>query len=112
MTALLLTPVILSFVVLAAHVLRQGIPVIPWILLFTPLVLVTRQAWATRLVQTVLVLGALEWVRTTVTLVRLRDAVGEPWGRMALILVTVAVVTGASALALQHPRFLPRQPKG
>lgn len=112
MMALLLTPVILSFVVLAAHVLRQGTPVVPWILLFAPLLLVTRQGWATRLVQTLLVLGALEWVRTTVTLVRLRVAIGEPWGRMAFILVTVALVTGVSALALQHRRFLPRTTKG
>jgi hypothetical protein len=108
MMAILLTPVILSFVVLAAHFLRQGLPLIPWIVLLAPFLLVTRQAWATRVLQAVLVLGALEWVRTAVTLIRLRIAIGEPWGRMAIILGCVALVTAASAVALQHRKFLPK----
>jgi hypothetical protein len=112
MTALLLTPVILSFVVLAAHFLRQGTPLIPWLVLLAPILLVTRRAWATRVLQVALLLGALEWVRTAVTLIRLRIAIGEPWGRMAIILGVVALVTGASALALQHSKLLPRPTKG
>jgi hypothetical protein len=112
MMAILLTPVILSFVVLAAHFLRQGLPLIPWIILLAPVLLVTRQAWATRVLQVALVLGALEWVRTAVTLIRLRAGLGEPWGRMAIILGCVALVTAVSALALQHRKFLPPRPQG
>ena len=112
MMALRLTPVVLSFIVLAAHVMRQGIPWLPWLVLLAPLLLATRQGWAARFLQVVLVLGALEWVRTTVTLARLRIAADEPWTRMAVILVVVAVVTGASALVLQHRSFHPPTQQG
>ena len=112
MSALLLIPVVLSFVVLAAHVVRLGIPFLPFLLALAPLLLITRQVWAVRFLQFVLVMGTLEWVRTTMVLTRYRMVEGEPWTRMAVILVTVALVTAASALALQHRRFLRPTQKG
>ena len=112
MTALLLLPVILSFLVLAAHVLRMGIPLLPFLLVLAPLLLLTRRAWAARALQFVLVMGTLEWVRTTMVLTRFRMVEGEPWARMTIILVTVALVTAASALALQNRRFLAPTQKG
>lgn len=112
MAALLLIPVVLSFVVLAAHVVRMGIPFLPFLLALAPLLLLTRQVWAARLLQFVLLMGTLEWVRTTMVLTRSRMVQGEPWVRMAVILVAVAIVTAASALALRHPRFRSRTQKG
>jgi hypothetical protein len=112
MTALLLTPVALSFIVLAAHILRQGHFLLAVVVLFAPVLLITRQAWAPRVLQVLLLLGGLEWTRTAVELVRLRMAVDQPWIRMAVILGAVTVVTVASALALQHRNFRGAAAKG
>lgn len=112
MTALLLLPVFLSFLVLAAHVLRMGIPLLPILLLLSPLLLLTRQAWAARILQFVLLMGTLEWVRTAMVLTRQRMIGGEPWLRMTIILVTVALVTAASVLALANRRFQHPTQKG
>ena len=63
--------------------------------------LFVRQAWVARLVQVVLVLGALEWVRTLYSLMQVRTALDQPYERMVLILGTVALVTFCSALLFQ-----------
>jgi hypothetical protein len=65
----------------------------------------TMQLKKSGLVQGVLVLGALEWVRTLLTLVAECCAYGLLWGRLAIIIGLVAVFTGCSAL-LFHGRSL------
>jgi hypothetical protein len=52
-------------------------------------------------VQAVLSVGVLEWVRATVALTGERMSEGRPYGRMMVILGAVAAVTAASALVLQ-----------
>ena len=101
MNVLRLSPVLLSALLMAAHASRHD-----WLLatiasLAFPLILLMRRPWVPVLVQVALVLGALEWVRTTVVLARDRAAAGEPWIRMAVILGTVAAVTAASALVFR-----------
>jgi len=100
MIALLLTPSVLSIVVLAAHFSRHDVPVLHWVFLALPLLLVLRRPWVPRLFQIVLLLGALEWLRTTYVLVGVRIDAGEPLLRMAVILVVVALVAVGSALLL------------
>jgi hypothetical protein len=78
--AALYTPVVLSLIVLGAHFMRYG---------------------NTILVGAALVLGALEWVHTLYGLVQMRTALGEPYGRMLIILGSVAAITALSALAFQ-----------
>ena len=51
--------------------------------------------------QVVLGLGALEWAYTAWELVQVRDALGQPFLRMLVILGTVAAVTLVSALLFQ-----------
>ena len=93
--------VVLSLVVLAAHFLRYGneagvaASLAPIALLFV------RKPWAARVVQVVLVLGAIEWARTLYELVQFRLAQGMPAARMVVILSAVIVVTAASALLLE-----------
>ena len=93
-----LLPVILSFLLLAAHFFRAGqtvLAVIP-LLLFVPLVF--RQTWVPWLMRVVLWLGALEWVRTLYEVAQLRIEYGQPWHRMAVILGVVAAFTALSSL--------------
>ena len=97
MNVIRLLPVILSFLLLAAHFLRSGlIPFVALALLLTALLLV-RRVWVARLVQMALVLGALEWLRTLLYLVALRQEAGQPWARLAIIIGIVAAFTGSSA---------------
>ena len=97
-------PVVLSLGLLGAHFLRAGmdVPVLLCVVLMG--LLAVPRPWAARLVQAALVLGALEWVRTLVTIAGVRAAAGQPATRMAIILGTVALVTLASALVFRHRR--------
>ena len=91
------TVVVLSLLILGAHFMRYGndigvaLSVAPIALLFV------RKPSAARVVQVVLVLGALEWLRTLYELVQMRLAQGAPVARLAIILGTVVVVTAVSA---------------
>ena len=98
---LIYIPVVLSLVVLGAHCMRYGnsIGVTAAVVLIA--LLFVRQPWVARLMQTVLILGALEWVRTLYVLVQVRAALGEPFIRMIVILGVVAAVTFCSALLFQ-----------
>jgi len=98
---LIYLPVVLSIVVLGAHFLRFGnmIGVAGALVLIA--LLFVRQPWTARLVQIVLVLGALEWVRTLIELVQVRVGFGQPYTRMAIILGVVFAVTLCSALLFE-----------
>ena len=100
---LLYVPVILSFLVLGAHFMRYGnwVGVVAAVLLIA--LLLVRQPWAARLMQLVLILGALEWAHTIYELVRVRTAHGVPYVRMVVILGVVAAVTCLSALLFELP---------
>jgi len=96
-----LFPVLLSAVLMAAHLSRHGALLLALVALFLPAMLLVRRPWVPWVMQVALVLAALEWVRTGVTLGRERIALGEPWARMAIILVAVAAVTMLSALVFR-----------
>jgi len=104
----LLTPTILSLVVLAAHFSRHDVPVLSWLCLALLLLLFVRRRWAQRVLQLALVAGALEWIRTTVALTGQRIDANEPWLRMAVILVVVTLVTAGSALLFETRRLRQR----
>ncbi|MDH3512147.1 MAG: hypothetical protein OER85_14950, partial [Gammaproteobacteria bacterium] len=99
--ALFSVPVILSLVMLGAHFMRYGnsIGVIGSLALIA--LLVVNRPWVARLIQIVLILGALEWLRTLYELVEVRAAHGQPVTRMIVILGAVAAVTFCSALLFQ-----------
>lgn len=98
-------PIILSLVVLAAHFLRGGCLPLALALLALAALLAVRRPWVARLLQMVLTLGALEWIRTLVTLAMERSERGEPFLRMALILGVVAAVTLGSALLFETAKL-------
>jgi hypothetical protein len=61
-----------------------------------PLLLFLRKTWVPPLFQALLVLGALEWLRTLYAFAAMRIAFEQPWGRLALILGAVALFTALS----------------
>jgi hypothetical protein len=105
MRVLLFIPVVLSIIVLGAHFLRGGSMLVVLGVLTLLALLPFRRPWVARVVQLVLILGALEWVRTLVMLTMRRSARGEPFLRMAVILGAVAAVTLGSGLLLESEAF-------
>lgn len=93
--------VVLSLVVLGAHFLRYGNDIGVAVSLAPIALLFVRKPWAARVVQIVLVLGAIEWTTTLIGLVQMRVAQGMPATRMAIILGVVVVVTAVSALLFE-----------
>jgi hypothetical protein len=96
-----LLPVILSLLLLGAHFFRAGIIVLVLLVIVVLFMLLIRQPWVVRLVQFVLIVGGLEWVRTLLAIVNLRQMSGGPWMRLSLILGGVALLTMCSALVFR-----------
>jgi hypothetical protein len=99
--ALRLLPVAVCLAVLAAHFYRAYAWVPFGITLALFPILLIRAPWAARVLQSALLLGALEWIRTAAALVALRQSAGQPFIRLSLILGAVALVTGLCALIFQ-----------
>lgn len=93
-------PVILSLVLVAAHLLRAGNVLSAGAALLAIALLFVRRAWAVQLLQVILGLATIEWVRALVGLTRQRMQMGEPWVRLVVILGAVAVLTALSLAAL------------
>jgi len=101
MNFLRLLPVILSLLLLGAHFSRHNLGflvVVPLVLLG---LLFLREPWVARLVQWVLVVASLEWLRTAVVLAMQRQQQGAPWARSAVILSAVCAFTLASTLVFR-----------
>lgn len=100
---LYLLPVILSSLLMAAHVFRAGLPFLAFLCLAAPLLLLTQRLWSVRVIQILLVLYGIEWLRTLLLLVQLRMEHNLPWARLAIILGSVALFSALSALVFRHP---------
>jgi hypothetical protein len=98
-------PIVLSFVVLAAHFLRDGSVVMVAVCLFLPVLLFFPRKGAALVVQAALVLGAIEWIHTLVVIVQERMAAGVPYTRTMIILAVVALWTLASVFVFRMPRM-------
>ena len=96
-TFLLLLPAGVAAVVLAAHFLFHGNLLLVLLALALIGLMSVKRPWAARVVQAGLLLGSAEWVRTVLVRISERRALGQPYGRFALILGLVAVITAASA---------------
>ncbi len=101
MNLLRLLPVLISFLLIAAHFFRAGQTVIVILLLALLLLLLVRNAWVPRVIQLVLVLSAFEWLRVLFAIASVRMHMGEPWLRMAFILGAVALFTALSGLVFR-----------
>lgn len=101
MNLLRLLPVLLSLLMLAAHFYRAGQLLLAIIMLMLPLLLFVRKSWVPQLIQLVLLVGALEWLRTLWVIADVRIQFEMPWMRMAMILGGVALFTGLSALVFR-----------
>jgi hypothetical protein len=96
-----LLPVIFSFGILAAHFSRTGLFPLVILCLAMPLLLFIRKPLIARIMQIVLLLGSFEWIRSMMGYIKIRNSIGEDWGRLAIILITVALLTACSGLVFR-----------
>ena len=101
MNILRLLPVILAFGLLAAHFSRANMPPAVVVSLIIPFLLLIRKPWIAKSIQILLLLGAVEWIRSMFGYIQVRKEIGEDWGRLAIILVTVAVLTACAGLVFR-----------
>lgn len=101
MVSLRLVPVVLSLIILAAHFLRAGNMLVVVILIASLVLLLVKRPWIVRVIQTILVLGAIEWLLTLSELMSRRIEMGQPYMRMVAILGSVAFLTAVSGLAFR-----------
>lgn len=88
---------VLALLLLAAHFYRAGVyPLSVATIALAGLCFVAR-LWAGRTLALVLLLGAIEWLRTAWVIATLRDAMELPYGRLLVILGAVAVFTLVAA---------------
>jgi len=98
--ALVLCPA-LALLILSAHFYRAGLwPLAALALVLNGLLMVPR-AWAARAIQIALLAGSIEWLRTLASLVSERVAAGQPYLRLAAILLGVALFTAGAALVFR-----------
>jgi len=105
MNFLRLLPVVLSFLLLGAHFYRAGLLAVTGLCVVFLFLLFLRKRWVPRVFQALLLMGALEWLRTLYFFAAMRIAWGEPWTRLAVILGTVAVLTALSGLVFKHRKL-------
>lgn len=87
-----------ALLLLAAHFQRAGLyPLVAVSIALIGLSFVD-DAWARRVLQVALFLGAAEWLRTAWVLAAHRAAMGLPYARMLAILCAVAAITLVAAV--------------
>ena len=96
-----LIPVFISFLLLSAHFLRAGQTIVVVVLLAMLFLLFLKQYWVPWVIQVVLLLGAVEWLRTLMSVAQVRIGMDMPWMRMAVILGVVALFTVLSCLVFR-----------
>ena len=101
MNFLRLLPVLVCLLLLAAHFFRAGQVVIVFVLLALLPLLLVRKYWVPWIIQMVLLLGAVEWLRTLAFVAQMRIEFDMPWTRMAIILGGVALFTACSGLVFR-----------
>jgi hypothetical protein len=108
LTTVLLMPVCLSMLVLAAHFLRAIQPIPTAIYVFLMFFLFMFKPINARLVQLALLMGTIEWISTAIALSAQRAAMGAPATRMLIILGSVAAVTFLSIFLFYTPTLKAR----
>lgn len=101
MNLLRLLPVILSFGLLAAHFSRANLLPLSVLCIFILFLLLIRKAWVARTMQILLLFGALEWIRAMFGYIEIRKTIGDDWGRLAIILISVALLTACAGLVFR-----------
>lgn len=101
-------PIVLCFILIAAHFSRININPLAVVSLLFPLILLWKSKLAARIIQVTLVAVGIEWIRTMIHYVNIRTDSGEDWLRLATILSTVALLNFTTILVFRSRYMLDR----
>lgn len=101
MKVLRFIPIVLSFIMLAAHFSRYNMQLLALISLLLPFLLFVKRRWAARVIQIILLAGTAEWIFSLFNYINIREFYGQDWTRLAVILSGVALFTLLSALIFE-----------
>lgn len=101
---------VLAYMTLAAHFSRADNVILGIVFLILPFLLFMKRRWVVRSLQIILFAGAVEWVMTTIRIVRERIAAGEDWVRVVIILGCVILFTIFTGILLNSDRIKSRYP--
>ena len=105
MNLLRLLPVILSFLLLAAHFSRANVNILALFSLLFLVLLFIKRPWVPLVLKIVMAIGVAEWLRAMVVYVLQRQEAGEPWMRLVFILGGVALFTALSMIAFRNNKL-------
>ncbi|MEA2096861.1 MAG: hypothetical protein U9P73_09255 [Candidatus Cloacimonadota bacterium] len=94
-------PIILCSLIMAAHLGRANMFILQYISLLIPFLLFWKSKMAARIMQSILIIYSLEWIRMIIYYARIRIEQDEDWLRLAIILGTVAILTAATVLVFR-----------
>jgi hypothetical protein len=100
-----LIPLIISWLILAAHFLRYGNLVLAGLCLAVPLSLLIQKRVVLNTVQWLTFGGVLLWIKIGIDLVTYRLAIHVDYTRLMIILSAIALFTLGSGLLLYHRSF-------
>lgn len=97
-----LLPVTISLLLLSAHFSRAGIQILSLFFLIFPFFLLIKKQWTVKFIKVALIIGTLEWIRTLFYYIGRRIELGEPYIRLVIIIMCVALFTGLSILVFKN----------
>lgn len=104
MIPLRLLPAVLAILILAAHFYRAANYGLVAVCGAAPLLLFLRRRWVIYVTQVLLLFGGFIWLNTIHNFVQIRESMGLPSTRMAIILGGVALFTAGAALIFSSQR--------
>jgi hypothetical protein len=99
-----LLPAALALLIIAAHFYRAGLPFLAPVCVGLIALIFVRLAWVPGVLALALALGTGEWLRTLLLLASERLEAGQPYARLVVILMAVALFTLLSALSAWSPK--------
>jgi len=105
MVILCLIPPVVGFMLLVAHFYRSENLVMASVCFLATFLVFVRRPWAAYALQVCLVLGSVEWLRSTISLALSRSASGAPYFRLAIILGSVSLFTALSTLVFRTTKL-------
>ena len=84
-------PIIICFLLMAAHLSRANLNILMVVCLVLPFILLWKSKVSARVVQIALMIFGLEWIRALIYYAHVRMENGEDWFRLGIILIVVAV---------------------
>lgn len=98
---LIVLPIILCSLLMAVHFGRANMFILQLLCTLIPFLLFWRSKFSARILQLLLILFGLEWIRALIYYIRIRISHGEDWYLLAIILGTVIAINFATLLVFR-----------